>query len=241
MNKSKYVFLIMFFGYITIAVLKAFNVTSVGDEILLGLSLCAMTMSLSDCVLISKVILIKANQSKYIAKVTSIFINTKLEQNNQFYSTSVNIRNVKKNIELTNKGYEKSQHPALYDNKKLIKLLRIIEIILFTISIFIFVMTPFAKISVETSTKATVFITLVAFGFMCLNIFLSEIDAKKSEKIHNFFNNSQIIINSVFPDFSNFLSNQLYYREDLIAAEEAHKEKINQETNEDKINNIEEL
>ena len=133
MNKSKYVFLIMFFGYITIAVLKAFNVTSVGDEILLGLSLCAMTMSLSDCVSISKVILIKANQSKYIAKVTSIFINTKLEQNNQFYSTSVNIRNVKKNIELTNKGYEKSQHPALYDNKKLIKLLRIIEIILFTI------------------------------------------------------------------------------------------------------------
>ena len=63
-----------------------------------------MTMSLSDCVSISKVILIKANQSKYIAKVTSIFINTKLEQNNQFYSTRVNIRNVKKNIELTNKG-----------------------------------------------------------------------------------------------------------------------------------------
>lgn len=56
MGKSKFVFLIMFFGYIAIAILNAFNITSVGDEILLGLSLCALTMSLSDSFSIIKAI-----------------------------------------------------------------------------------------------------------------------------------------------------------------------------------------
>lgn len=239
MSKSKSVFLIMFLGYVTVALLNVFNVTSVGDQVLLGLSLCAMTMSISDCISIAKVILLKTHHLKYMAKVTTKFIDTKLKQSIQIHNTIVNIRNVKKNIEMTNNGYEKSKHPSLYEKKITIKIISAMENLLFTIAIFIFVMTPFTCINIGISSKVTVLITLLAFGFMCLNVFLSEIDARKTEKINSFFNNTQVIINTVFSDFSYFLSSQLYYREDLVAAKEAHEAKLNDCAIEDIINNSE--
>ena len=242
MGKSKFVFLIMFFGYIAIAILNAFNITSVGDEILLGLSLCALKMSLSDSFSIIKVISLKRNHLKYIAKITSKFIDKKLNQNVQVHSSIVNIRNLKKNVEQTNKGYEKSQHPTLYESKKCVKFLIICEHLLFVISIFVFVMTPFWHMSIEIASKMAVFITLLAFGFMCFNVFLSEIDLKESERHYDFLNNTQIIINSVFSDFTNFLNKQLYYREDLIAEKKAHDDILDKELNdltEEIINDIE--
>ena len=233
MSKSKYVFLIMFLGYISIAIMNTLNITFVGDEVLLGLSICALTMSLSDSFSIIKVISLKKNHFKYIAKISSAFINNKLNQFNQMHNPNVNIRNLKKNIEQNNKGYEKAKHPLIYECKKRVKFLTVCEHLLFIISILIFVITPFLHISVDTASKMAVFITLVAFGFMCFNVFLSEIDLKESEKNLNFSNNTQIIINSVFPDFNNYLNSQLYYREDLIAAKEAHESILNEDTIED--------
>ena len=96
--------------------------------------------------------------------------------------------------------------------------------------------------SIEIASKMAVFITLLAFGFMCFNVFLSEIDLKESERHYDFLNNTQIIINSVFSDFTNFLNKQLYYREDLIAEKKAHDDILDKELNdltEEIINDIE--
>ena len=47
--KSKFVFLILFFGYVFIAIGDLIGFVTSGQEILFGLSLSALLMSLSDC------------------------------------------------------------------------------------------------------------------------------------------------------------------------------------------------
>ena len=54
--KSKFVFLIFFIGYIIIMFSNAAGFIIVGDEILLGLSLSALLMSLGDCVSPKKIL-----------------------------------------------------------------------------------------------------------------------------------------------------------------------------------------
>ena len=60
---------------------------------------------------------------------------------------------------------------------------------------------------------------------MCLNMFLSELNSDLSKKIFDFFNYTQPIVNSVYPDFMGILNSQLNYREDL----KANKEKFDRE------------
>ena len=72
--KSKFVFLIFFIGYIIIMFSNAAGFIIVGDEILLGLSLSALLMSLGDCVTGIKISMCQSNQMAYITKCTSLFI-----------------------------------------------------------------------------------------------------------------------------------------------------------------------
>ena len=61
MTKSKLIFIVLFVGYIVIAVLNAFGILSVGSIVLFGLSLSALLASLNEtadgviCILSQKI------------------------------------------------------------------------------------------------------------------------------------------------------------------------------------------
>lgn len=225
--KSKFVFLILFLGYILIAIGDLTGFVTAGQEILFGLSLSALLMSLSDCATAVKILLCQKNEMRYIAKCSSHFIDVKLKQNIPPANLGINIRNVKKNLEDENPYYQKSKHPNEFNVTKSIKFLNSLEIIFFVVSIFAFVVFPFFKISFEVISKATIFVTLIAFGFMCLNVYISELNSEQNNRRLNFIHNTQIHINSVYTDFYYWLNNQLFCREDLKAAQKAIEEKSN--------------
>ncbi len=221
--KSKFVFLIFFIGYIAIMVANLLGVISVGDEILLGLSLSALFMSLGDCTNGIKFAICQKNQMAYITQRTSLFLNDKFNNKIPSQNQSINIRNVKKNLEMQNPKYAKSIHPNEFVNTKKFKLLKCIEITFFFMSILSFVVTPFLNISFDTINSLTISITLLAFGFMCFNIFMSDVNDELNKRHMDFINNTQIHITSSYNDFSYWLNNQMYCREDLKAAQKEVK------------------
>lgn len=218
--KSKFVFLIFFIGYIIIMFSNAAGFIIVGDEILLGLSLSALLMSLGDCVTGIKISMCQSNQMAYITKCTSFFIEDRFKKKVPVSNTGINIRNVKKNLEIQNPTYRKAKHPNEYINTKKIKVCKWVELVFFFLSILSFVVTPFLRISLDTIKALTISTTLLAFGFMCLNLFLSEINEELNKRHIDFINNTQIHISSAYNDFSYWLNNQLNFREDLKAAQE---------------------
>ena len=225
--KSKFVFLILFFGYVFIAIGDLIGFVTSGQEILFGLYLSALLMSLSDCATGVTIGLCQRNEMGYITKCSSRFIEDKLRKKVFPVNQGVNIRNVKKNLEEENPNFKKSKHPNEFNTIMLVKSLKILEILFFAISILAFVVSPFLSIPLDVIERATIVITLFAFGFMCLNIFISELNGELSKRRMLFINNTQIHINSVYTDFSYWLNNQLFCREDLKAAQKEMEENEN--------------
>lgn len=225
--KSKFVFLILFLGYVFVAIGDLIGFVTSGQEILFGLSLSALLMSLSDCITGLKIGLFQRNEMGYITKCSSRFIEDKLKKKICPANQSVNIRNVKKNLEEENPNFKKSKHPNEFNTLIMMKTLKFIEILFFSISILAFVVSPFFSIPSEVIEKATIIITLFAFGFMCLNIFISELNTELNKKRMIFINNTQIHIDSAYTGFSYWLNNQLFCREDLKAAQKEIEENEN--------------
>lgn len=215
MKKSQYVFLILFIGYCFISVLNWKGILIIDNKILVGLSASALFMGLSDCFDSLTNWLIGKNNMGYIVRYTIKFIDDKLNAHIVGSNTNVNIRNVKKNLELMNRKYMQAEHPSEFVNNTKITILYRMANIFFILSIFVFVMTPFLDIDNIVTDKLAVTITLIAFSVMCLNLFLSEIANEWVNKQCDFNNKDSIIINSVFNDYSTSLVWHLNYYEDV--------------------------
>lgn len=220
MSKAKLIFLILAVGYIFIGVLSLIGVVDVSNIVLLGLSLSAFFTSLSDTLNQWIMCGSQKNHMSYIAKFSVKFINNRLETGAQQFSNSISIRNVKKNIENQNPRFEKSTHPSIYAEKAHIKFLTILNYVFYVLSVISFIIPPFVKVDFAILDRISIAIALWAFGVMCLNMFLSELNSDLSRKMFDFFNYTQPIVNSVYPDFMGMLNSQLNYREDLKANKE---------------------
>ena len=97
--KSKFVFLILFLGYVFIAIGDLIGFVTSGQEILFGLSLSALLMSLSDCITGLKIGLFQRNEMRYIAKCSSYFLEEKLKKKAFPTNQSVNMATEKIEIE----------------------------------------------------------------------------------------------------------------------------------------------
>ena len=229
MSKSKLIFIVLFISYIVIAILNAFEILSVGSIVLFGLSLSALLTSLSDAVngLIS--VLWQKNQMNYIAKCTIAFIEQKLNSEAPKSINIADIANIRKNLENQNPHYLKSVHTSVFFDRKRIKSLQIITCLLDICSVLSFIVTPFIKVQQANLADISVFITLCAFGFMCLNIYISEIQNDNSKKQSDFYNSEHLFINSTYPDFATFLDSQLNHRASLLAAKKIRLQRENED------------
>ena len=226
MSKAKLIFLVLAVGYISIGILSLIGVVDVSNIVLLGLSLSAFFTSLSDSLNQWILSSCQKNHLSYIAKCSVKFINDKLKTGAPQNPNSISIRNVKKNIENQNPRFEKSTHPSIYSEKAHIKFLTILTYVFYVLSVISFIIPPFVKVDFAILDRISIVIALWAFGVMCLNMFLSELNSDLSKKMFDFFNYTQPIVNSVYPDFMGMLNSQLNYREDLKAS----KERFDKET-----------
>ena len=227
MTKSKLIFIVLFVGYIAIAVLSAFGILSVGSIVLFGLSLSALLASLSEAANGTMSVLFQKNQMDFIAKCSIAFIGLKLNSEAPRSTNIADIANIRKNLEDQNPHYLESVHPNIYFGEKRMKCLRTIMLFLDAGSILSFVVTPFIKNQQVNLTDISVFITLCAFGLMCLNVFISELQNDLSKKQYDFYNSANIFINLTYPDFAIYLDSQLNHRAGLLEAKELRAQREN--------------
>lgn len=227
MSRSRLIYIVLFLGYISIALFNMLGALSVGTTVLFGLSLSALLASLSDAVNGFMSVLCQRNHMSYIAKSSISFIESKLKSAVPQNINSADFFNIKKNLEDQNPYFQKSIHPNVYWRTKGIKILRIIMYFLDACSILTFVISPFFEDKPIDLTKISIFITLCAFGFMCLNVFISEIQNDFVKKQNDFYNSTHILINLAYPDFATFLDAQLNHRESLLISKELRENDAN--------------
>lgn len=202
-------------------ILNSYDIVIVNDSILIGLTFSAYFMSLSDiCNNVISYRLIK-NELRYICYITSNALNEYISTGYDINSLSVNVNNLKRNVELLVSNYKAGIHPNEYYKNKINKILYILSNVCFIFAIVFFVLTPYFSIMVDKQISTC--LTLLAFAEICFNIYLSEIIGEYIEKKNNFMNNTQIIIQTFMPDFIEFLNKRLFYYEDFVKKEEASK------------------
>ncbi|MCM1411476.1 MAG: hypothetical protein NC305_13140 [Lachnospiraceae bacterium] len=218
MKKSKNMFLILAILYVFIVVFDICNFLVISENVLVGLSFSAFLMSLGDVYNNWGTYRFVRNELRYICLITTNILREHISDGNIGSYSGVNINNLVTNIKLLENNYKLGIHPSSYYARKTNRVLHIISALCFVLAITVFVLTPF--FSATFDRQISVSITLLAFSIMCLNIFITERIDECMEKRNNFMNNTQIIVNSVVPDFSMWLNTNLYYYEDLAVKEE---------------------
>lgn len=215
MKKSRFIFLIIACIYLVVAGLTFLGIITVTDSILLGLSVAALLMSLSDIFEGWCFYRATRNELRFICFFTSNVLKEMISCEANINNNLISVGNVKKNVEQLVSNYESGIHPSEYLTNKMNLFLHTVSILCFVLSMAVFLSTPFLP---SMPVKGiSIVLTLLAFSMMCLNLFVSECVAEISEKRNNFFNNTQIIIEAVYPGFANSLNKSLYYREDWVA------------------------
>lgn len=215
MKKSHFVFLIMSCVYLAVAVLSFTEIIVVSDNILLGLSMAALLMSLSEIFEGWLFYRVGKNELRFICLFTANVLKEMISSGSNVNNNLVSVGNMKKNVEQFVSHYELGVHPSEYLKNKKNHFLQNTSVLCFVLSITVFLSTPF--LPPISAKRGSMFLTLLAFSVMCLNLFVSECVSEIGEKRNSFFNNTQIIIETIYPGFSGYLNRSLYYHEDCVA------------------------
>ena len=151
MKKSKFVFIIMAVIYFAVAIADGFGWLIITNNILLGLSLSALFSSISD--IFANFVWRNAltNEFAFMIQITSDFLSEKIAQN--VYSSIINIRNVKLDVESMSNTYQTAVHPSDYHKLKRNTVINTISMGCFILSIAAFILFPTILNSEKFSAK----------------------------------------------------------------------------------------
>lgn len=221
MKKSKFVFIIMAVIYFAVAIADGFGWLTITNNILLGLSLSALFSSISDIFanFVWKNAL--ANEFAFMTQITSDFLSEKITQN--VYSSIINIRNVKLGVENMSNKCQTAVHPSDYHKLKRNTVINTISMGCFILSIAAFILFPFfPPINLPT---ISMILTLMAFAAMCFNLYMGETISELVEEKNSFMNNTHVLIQIAYPDFSDSFNLQMNYHEDYVAMTNTQEDK----------------
>lgn len=228
MKKSSYIFVIMAIVYFLISIGYFCGLITIHNNIVFGLSITALLISISD--FFSKVVVNRVVENEYQKMIdyTLVFLDEKIKQK-QIDNPIINIRNLRGNIEVRKKKKYTSVHPLEYANNRLNKVLNTISIVLFIIGISAFIITPFIA---EHDYMATITppITALAFAAMCVGIFLDDLIQRKQEEQNSLVSDKHTIVQAAFPDFLSYYNMQMYYHNDIKAVQQEWESKAEKES-----------
>ncbi len=217
MKKSKYVFAILSMCYVAIFIIFLLGWIEVTENILLSLSCSSLFISLSDMCESMDLYTRQKNEFQYILKLTCDYLGEKIAKND-LNNPNVNIRNLKKNLDLLKSG-EKNYlpvHPNDFESRRKIKWGKFATIP-FIAGISAFVIFPFINLSASTGFFS-VYTTVCAFTVMCFGLYIRELTADITDSLIQLRQDKHLIIQMVYPDFLCVLNQQLFYREDIGAS-----------------------
>lgn len=218
MNRSKSVFIILAIVYVLVALGLKFEVLSVNNNILLGLSISALLISISDA--INKYVYYRqsVNLFQFELQKTIDFLQNKIEAG-LTNSPVVNIRNFTSNLSILKKNNYNPYHPNDYDKNKINKSFHIIAFIIFVLGIAAFISIPFIKENIA-NTSINMLITILAFASMNLTLYFDEIIQEEQDKRINLTCDKHLLIQCVYSDFLNYFQAETIFLKDTEAIKE---------------------
>lgn len=213
MRKSKYIFIILAIVYGGVAFAEINNLLLVDNNVIFGLSVSALLISVSDCC--SKYYTLKNEKNNYneTLKYTIQFLDEKIN-GGCASNWAFNTRNLKENLEILLNNQE-SVHPMDFRKQKKYLYLQKFYMIFFAVGIASFIIIPFVKYDLSGSC-ITSFVTLLAFVAMNIGMYIDEQIYDVRDCNADLFNDKHLIIQNGYSDFRGFLDSKLYYRNDYM-------------------------
>ena len=215
MKKSKYVYLILFVVYMVIALASSCSILSINENVLLGLSIASLFMSLSDMFSNIIQIMLEKNEYNYSLFITSEFLQQKI-QAGFITANCIDVCNIKYNIDAL-MSTKNPTYPNTYNKKRGFLFLHIFSVIFLVLAISCFIGFPFLTISNNNLAK---YVTIVAFAFVCLNLYLNEVEYEIKVNEHSLKNDKQSLIRVLFPDFDSYYFGKTEHEDNYQKAQE---------------------
>ena len=100
--------------------------------------------------------------------------------------------------------------------------MEVLSQICFILSIAVFILLPFLPTIFQSSISTL--LTLGAFAAMCFNQYITEaITDILNKRNDDFMNKEQVIIQTAYPDFSNFLNEKLWFDTESVTVGETQE------------------
>lgn len=224
MNKSKYVFLILFIAYLGIGIGSRFGIIILSNNVLLGLSLSALFMAIGDAVDNIVKMCMWENDYRYTLYLTSKFLEQKIMAG-LINNPSIDVNNLKENIDSLRRITKEPMHPTNYGKLFVFRCLEKISISCFVIGVSCFIVMPFLRWKVENDGISAM-ITIFAFSVMCINLFLNDVTNETLKDNAYFINDKQSVIQSVYIDYMAYYNEKMFHRYNSIMLKESKTDDI---------------
>lgn len=216
MKRSNFFFIIMSVAYLGIAIGVISGLLSVTETILIGLSITSFSISVGDIFANFNNLRLWKNDYFFCLKIASNYLGDRIQEGN-LRITNVDVFNVKCNLD-QKIGKRKPVLPKQLQDGKKTKVLIRLSYIFFISGIVCFLITPYIP-SFDSAVSVSKSLTIFAFAAMCFNIFLTEMVDFYCENKTIFENETQVVIESVFPGYMNHFYMKRYHNETSIIAD----------------------
>lgn len=211
MNKSNYFFITLGTVYLIIAISACSGVIVLDNNVLFGLALSSLFIAIGGLIDRSLEYILLKNEYKYYVKVTSDFLQEKIDvgagANNQ-----LDVFVIKETLEEQCSGTNRAVHPGEYEKRKSIKHTRIVSTIFFIIGISVFIFIPFAVVDSRFAFISNI-VTVCAFAIICFEYHMEEKKKRQEIKLYFFRCDKQAIVNMAYPDYMVTFDQRVWHKQ----------------------------
>ena len=236
MSKTRFTFLVIGLVYLLIALFSVFPWLEISENILFGLSLTSLLISIGDTIDKLAILAIYINLFEFTLYITSDYLTQRINENMtkfikiDVYNIRLGLDNLRFNIN------EVPQHPADFQSRMIFSVAYRSSQCLFLAGIASFIFIPFLNFDFYINGISRI-LTICAFAFMCINIFLGDMQQHYFELRNNCELDKHTIIEDSYPGFKSYyvfrMEHNKAYNEQKQAEETA---RYNDETSENTTN-----
>lgn len=219
MKKTRGIFLILVIVYMLIGTMGCLEIISVGSNLLFGLAVSSLLMSVSD--IMDDMVLMKkgVNEYGFLLKCTASYLEQELGADSERFMKNPTLCTVKQELVNTKVDFEKTVHPLQFDKRQVFTVTERLSAVLFALSVAAFILVPFVNPE-WFSARASILMTVWAFTALCLDLFVQELISDTDDARHAFWSQTQLMLQTTYPDFPAYLNQMICCQEEYDAMQE---------------------
>lgn len=218
-KKTRGIFLILVIVYMLIGTMGCLEVISVGSNLLFGLAVSTLLMSVSD--ICDDVVLMKkgVNEYGFLLKCTTSYLEQEMGADSERFMKNPTLCTVKQELINTKVDFEKTVHPLQFDRRQIFMVTEKLSAVLFALSVAAFILVPFVN-QEWFSSRASILMTVWAFTALCLDLYVQELISDTDDARHAFWSQTQLMLQTTYPEFPAYLNQMICCQEEYDAMQE---------------------